>query len=201
MTIRLRPALIQSAAALCAALPQLAQAHGTDAAHTHGGLQSLLAGLAHPFTGAEHLLAMLSVGLWSGLCLGRRWLAPLAFVVLLVLGALTASTSSLLLGLQEPLIAASVLALGLLVALRWSWPPVAAAALVGLFAWSHGLAHGQELGGAPLALLGMAAGTAVLHGIGLALGNWLQTRSRWAPRVLGGSIALTGLALTVGTLA
>ncbi|HLO94501.1 MAG TPA: HupE/UreJ family protein [Burkholderiaceae bacterium] len=201
MTLRLRPALIRSAFALTAALPLIAQAHGTDAAHAHGGLQSLVAGMAHPFTGADHLLAMLGVGLWSGLSLGRRWLAPLAFVVLLVLGALTASASTLLLDVQEPLIAASVLALGLLVALRWSWPPAAAAALVGLFAWGHGLAHGQELGGAPLALLGMAAGTALLHGVGLALGAWLQTRSRWAPRVLGGGIALTGLALTVGTLA
>lgn len=201
MTHRLRPVLIRSALALIAALPLLAQAHGTDASHTHGGLRSLAAGLTHPFTGADHLLAMLSVGLWSGLCLGRRWLAPLVFVVLLVLGALTASSSSLLLSLQEPLIAASVLALGLLVALRWSWPPVAAAALVGVFAWSHGLAHGQELGGAPLALLGMAAGTALLHGAGLVLGAWLQQRPRWASRVLGGSIALTGLALTVGTVA
>ncbi|MDL5030309.1 HupE/UreJ family protein [Pelomonas sp. APW6] len=201
MTHRLRPFLIRSAVALTAALPLLVQAHGTDAAHAHGGMQSLVAGIVHPFTGADHLLAMFSVGLWSGLCLARRWLAPLVFVALLVLGALTASSSSLLLGLQEPLIAASVLALGLLVALRWSWPPAAVAALVGLFAWSHGLAHGQELGGAPLALLGMAAGTALLHGAGLILGAWLRARHRWAPRVLGGSIALTGLALTVGTLA
>jgi hydrogenase/urease accessory protein HupE len=33
-------------------------------AHTGHGTQSLMEGLAHPF-GADHLLAMLAVGIWS----------------------------------------------------------------------------------------------------------------------------------------
>ena len=34
-------------------------------AHTGHGTSSFSAGIAHPFMGLDHLLAMLAVGLWS----------------------------------------------------------------------------------------------------------------------------------------
>ena len=69
-----------------AALPAVAAAHAGDAAHDHG----LTAGFMHPFTGLDHLAAMLAVGLWSALTqTGRRMLAaPFAFAGLLLVGAL-----------------------------------------------------------------------------------------------------------------
>ncbi|MFN6977257.1 MAG: HupE/UreJ family protein, partial [Gemmobacter sp.] len=42
-------------------------------AHTgHGGTSGLLAGLLHPVLGLDHLLAMVAVGIWSGLALPRH---------------------------------------------------------------------------------------------------------------------------------
>jgi len=139
-------------AALLAGLPTWALAHVGDD-HAHPGL---LAGLAHPFTGADHLVAMLAVGAWSALVARRArpdlWLVPLGFVVVLVLGALAGAAGVRLPGV-EPLIAASLVALGLMVAVQARLPLAAAVALVGAFGLFHGHAHGAELG-AGTALVG-----------------------------------------------
>ena len=72
----------KAAAAAALLLPTLVFAHtGT---HGHEGL---IAGLWHPFTGVDHLLAMFAVGLWSALAVRPVWLAPLTFVTLLTVGA------------------------------------------------------------------------------------------------------------------
>ena len=65
----------------------------------------------------DHLAAMLAVGFWSALTARRVWTAPLAFAAMLLLGALLGLTG-IELPAVEPLIAASLLVLGLLVALR-----------------------------------------------------------------------------------
>lgn len=42
---------------------------------------SLLAGISHPLFGANHILAMVAVGLWAALLGGRAlWRVPAAFV-------------------------------------------------------------------------------------------------------------------------
>ena len=91
-------------------------------------------------------------------------------------------------------LAATVLALGLLVATRAQFPGAVAAALAGGFAVFHGMAHGIEVSGAsPVAVLvGMVAGTAVLHGLGLAAGLALRAQSVWWPRLAGAALALWG---------
>lgn len=179
--------------ALAGLLPLVAVSHTGDAAHGH----DFITGFFHPLSGADHLAAMLTVGLWSGLALRRPWQAPLAFAVLLLVGALL-GLSGLELPAVEPMIAASVLALGLLAATRRALAPALAMGLVGFFACFHGVAHGRELDGG-LALLGMVLATWLLHVAGLGLGLWLRrTQARWAlplSRVLGGGIALLGLAL------
>jgi 2-vinyl bacteriochlorophyllide hydratase len=45
--------------------------------------------LLHPFTGLDHLLAMLAVGLWAAQAPRRIWVAPVAFANLMLVGALT----------------------------------------------------------------------------------------------------------------
>ena len=165
-----------------------AQAHpGADAGAHHG----FMAGLLHPFTGADHLAAMLAVGLWSAGTARRRWLAPLGFVSLLLVGALLAR-SGFTLPAVEPMIAASLLVAGLLLASPWR-APLAVPLLAG-FALFHGAAHGQELGG-NAALAGMVLGTALLHLAGIALGVEMQKRSVWLPRAAGAAVALFGLGL------
>jgi len=174
-------------------LPLATLAHTGGDPHTHTGL---VAGLMHPFTGADHLAAMLAVGLWSALAVRPVWLAPAAFVALLAAGA-AAGFAGLAVPGVEPMIAASLLVLGLLVATRRGLPVVAAAALAGGFAFFHGAAHGQELGGGAqwLALAGMVVSTAALHLAGVGLGHWLQARHRLAGTAAGGAVALLGATL------
>ncbi len=181
--------------ALSALLPVLAASHTGDALHSH----DFFSGLVHPLSGADHLAAMLAVGLWSGLALQRPWRAPLAFALMLLAGALAGLGGLAELGLPgvEPMIASSVLCLGLLAALRQRMGPVLAMGLVGFFAFFHGLAHGSELDGS-LALMGMVVATWGLHLVGLMLGLLLRRQTRWhlgLSRALGGGIALLGLGL------
>lgn len=156
-----------------------------------GGHHGFMAGFGHPFFGLDHLAAMLAVGVWSALAVRRVWAAPLAFALTLLAGALLAQ-AGLHFPAVEPMIAASLLAVGLLLALRARLGAAAAAALVAVFALFHGAAHGNELTGAP-ALAGMLLGTALLHGVGLLLGRWLQQRHVMLARAIGLAIAAFGL--------
>jgi urease accessory protein len=173
-----------------ACVPVCAAAHtGNDGAAHHG----FLAGLLHPLTGLDHLAAMLAVGLWSALTLRRRlWLAPLTFVALLLAGALHRPALGLL--TVEPMIAVSLLALGLFVAVRVQVAAPVGALAVGTFALFHGAAHSEELGGSA-ALAGMLLATILLHTLGIALGLALRERSPWWTRAAGGAVALLGAVL------
>lgn len=187
-----------------ALLPLAANAHtGVDAGLHHG----FLAGFLHPLTGPDHLAAMVAVGLWSALAARRAWPdllgAPLGFSLMLLAGAL-AGLAGLQLPAVEPIIAASLLVLGLLVATRRRLPALAAAALVGVFAVFHGVAHSQELQGesaAALTLTGMLAATIALTAAGIAAGWSLRHGHRWLPRIAGAAVALFGVALLGGALA
>jgi urease accessory protein len=176
-------------------LPSLAQAHpGHDAAgFSHG--------FAHPFSGLDHLLAMLAVGLWAAQMGGRaRWAVPATFVGVMALGGVLGMTG-LHLPMVESGIAASVLVLGLLIALAARLPLAAAMPLVGLFAIFHGFAHGAEMpvnaSGVEFAA-GFVLATAALHAAGIALGMGIQ-RATPAPlvRFSGAAIAVAGVAIAL----
>ena len=146
--------------------PAVAFAHP---GHDHAGL---LAGLAHPVFGLDHLLAMLAVGLWAAQQRGQaRWALPLTFVATLLLGGLF-GFAGVEMPLMETGIAGSVLAIGLLVALAVRPPLAIAVGLTALFALAHGVAHGLELP-ALASPWGYATGfvvaTAALHGAAYAL--------------------------------
>jgi urease accessory protein len=184
------PALLLLAGA---ALPTVAQAHpGTLAQHLSGA-QGFTAGLVHPFTGLDHLGAMLAVGVWSTGQARRVWVAPLAFALCLLIGALAAA-HGLAVPDVEPMIAFSLLAFGLLLANRTPLHAGIAAALIGGFALFHGAAHGVELG-AGAALAGMLVATVVLHACGIAIGLALRHRSAWWTRGAGIMLALFGVSL------
>ena len=86
-------------------------------AHILSTDDGLLAGFAHPFLGVDHVLAMVAVGLWAAQTGGRAmWAVPLTFMTTLAAGAWLGITG-IPLPAVEAGIAASVLALGLLVAL------------------------------------------------------------------------------------
>ena len=188
---------IVPAAALTAALalmPVLAQAHP---GHDHA--TSLLAGLSHPFSGLDHLLAMLTLGAWAAQLGGRqRWQLPSLFLACLLGGAVFAG-SWLSLGAMELGIAGSVVFFGLLLALALRLPATAAFPLVAVFAVFHGLAHGIESPGQSLPLTyvaGFMASSVVLLGAGFALMTLLAAHRRERMlRIAGAAAACFGMLL------
>lgn len=183
-------------AAVFVLLPGLALAHvGTDAGISHG--HGFGAGFSHPFSGLDHLFAMLAVGIWSAMTARRAWLAPAAFAGMLGIGAVL-GMAGFMLPAVEPMVASSLLVVGLLVASRAALPAAGAMALVGAFALFHGLAHGTELAGAA-ALAGMLLGTLSLHAGGIGIGTLLKARDLMWSRALGGIVALVGAGLLAGT--
>ena len=110
-----------------------------------GSTASFAAGIAHPISGLDHVTAMIAVGLWAALKGGRAlWIWPATFVgVMLVGGAL--GMAHVPVPFVEPGILASVVALGLLVALAIDLPIAIGAAIIGAFALLHGHAHGAEV--------------------------------------------------------
>lgn len=187
---RLIPAL---APALLMASPALAHLNPDE----HG---SFMAGASHPISGADHILAMVCVGLWAALLGGRAlWLVPTAFVGAMSLGFL-AALAGMPLPFVEPMILASSVVLGLLVAIAARMPVAAGAAVVAVFAVFHGHAHGAEMGGATAFsyLAGFGLVTAALHAAGLSLGIVLGKASRLAAlRGAGVLVAAAGSALAL----
>jgi urease accessory protein len=169
----------------------LAQAHivTTDT-------MGLLSGVMHPLTGADHVLAGVAAGILAAVSGGSRARSVIAaFLGMLSLGAVAgfAGTS---LGLVEPVIAMSVITLGVLIALRVSLPGLVAPAVAGGFALFHGYAHAAGLpmmAGSAWYLLGLLMATLLLLGSGVVLGRWLvKSESRIPLRLAGGFVALIG---------
>jgi urease accessory protein len=167
----------------------------TAFAHPGHNISGLAAGLMHPYSGLDHLLAMVAVGLWAAQGGGRKiWLLPATFMAMLAGGASIAMQWPSL-PLVETGIATSILALGLLIGLSKQLPANFSVAITALFGLLHGYAHGLELpqSAAPAAYaLGFLAATATLHLSGIAVG--VATRKRYAmlSQLLGGAIAVSG---------
>jgi len=175
-------------------------------AHTgHGDASGFMHGFIHPVGGLDHVLAMVTVGLFAYQLGGRaRLLVPASFVLVMALGGMLAM-AGMTVPFVETGIALSVLVLGGIVALRLNAPVAIAMGLVGLFAIFHGYAHGAEMpvdaSGAAYAA-GFLAATALLHAAGLATGALISriaaTRGRLAYQLGGGAVALAGIALLAG---
>ncbi len=137
------------------------------------------AGFLHPFSGFDHLLAMVAVGLWAAQLGGRaRWIVPGAFVLAMLAGG-AAGFAGLVPPFAEQMIAASGLVFGLLIVTRTRLSPALGGALVGAFALFHGAAHAAELpaGASALAYVaGFCAATALLHAAGICAGSLIAQR-------------------------
>jgi urease accessory protein len=169
-----------------------------------GSTASFAAGVAHPLMGIDHVTVMVAVGLWAALKGNRAlWVWPASVVgVMLIGGAL--GMAHVPLPFVGPGILASVVALGLMVALAVDLPVAAGAAIIGLFALLHGHAHGTEvaenIGGIEY-MAGFALATATLHGVGVAFAIALQRVAlRPVVRVAGAACALVGVGLFAGVI-
>ncbi|EIZ82543.1 HupE/UreJ protein [Methylobacterium sp. GXF4] len=189
--------LVSSLAVLPAALallPQAALAHPG-----HGAAIGAEAGFLHPLMGADHVLAMVAVGLLAALRGGRAlWALPLSFLVLMSAGA-GLGMAGVALPYAETGIALSIVVFGVAAIVGLRAPVALLASLVGVFAVFHGYAHGAEMPETASGLsfgFGFLAATALLHAAGLGLGIAAARLdvARAAP-ALGACVAAAGLAL------
>lgn len=180
-------------AALAPALAWGHPGHGLGGATAGDGLT---AGLLHPLTGIDHLVALLLVGLCGGLVKrAPAWLLPSAFLAAMASGFATGAGAHA--GLAEPVIAASLVALGLVASLR-----VRTGAGLGLmaavaFGYAHGLAHGIEAPAGALPAM-FAAGFLTTSATITAAGAWLARRLPLPLlRTAGGLAAGLGMVLAL----
>jgi urease accessory protein len=177
----------------------------TIPAHAHVTVDmgsGLADGFWHPLTGFDHLLAMISVGIW-GAELGAPaiWLLPIAFPLIMACGGALGVVGVPLPG-GELLIALSVVVLGALVASARRLPIWAALTIVGVFAVAHGHAHGVELPRTADALaftIGFVVATGLLHLTGISIG----VLARWPRgiiviRACGCAVAAAGCYFVYG---
>ncbi|MFM2282186.1 MAG: hydrogenase/urease accesory protein HupE [Pseudomonadota bacterium] len=185
-----------AAAVALLALPGLAEAH--PGLHADGAFS----GFSHPFSGLDHILAMVAVGFWASTLGGpARFIVPSAFVAVMALGGVMG-----IYGIELPMvetgIALTVAMLGLLVAFEVRVPTMAAAVIVGVCALFHGHAHGTELPGMSSAagyVAGFMVATVILHAVGLGLATLRFGRTgQIVGRFAGALVALSGAALLAG---
>lgn len=153
-------------------------------------------GFAHPFSGLDHILAMVAIGLWAAQ--NKRaalWVLPVCFPLMMVAGAVFAR-SGYPLPLVESGIASSLAVLGLLIAFAVKMPLWSATLIVSVFGALHGYAHGIEIS-TKLSIVnagaGFVAATLILHVSGLGL-SWFAISSGMKAilRLSGFGIALIG---------
>ena len=154
----------------------------------HGDTQGFISGFSHPFSGWDHILAMVAVGIWAAQ-LGRAalWALPLAFPLLMASGGVAGMAELNVPGIEAGIALSSVV-LGVMVFARVRMQVLLAAALVGTLALFHGYAHGAELPASTNGVyyaIGFVVGTLVLHMVGMTAGLVHQTRT--------GSLALRGI--------
>jgi urease accessory protein len=173
-------------------------------AHTgHGETASFFAGLQHPVSGLDHVTVMLAVGLLAALKGGRAlWLWPSTFVGVMVAGC-ALGMAQVQLPLVEPAILASVVVLGLLVALAVNLPIWLGALVIGVSAVFHGHAHGLEAAshGGLGYMIGFVITTAALHLAGIGAVLALRSASlQPLVRVAGAACALIGVGLALNAM-
>jgi urease accessory protein len=162
-----------------------------------GSITGIVSGLSHPVSGMDHVLAMISVGLW-GAQLGAPavWVLPVAFPMVMAFGGMLGLMGIMLPGIEIG-IAVSAIVLGAMIVTESRPPLWIAAALVGFFAIFHGHAHGTELPAGSSGLLysiGFVASTGTLHGVGIAMGLVHAFRGgRLVVRAAGAVVSAAGV--------
>ncbi len=192
-----RSAALTSAALFLASTARAHPGHDGD----HGLTWDFTGGALHPLGGLDHILAMVAVGIWAAQLGGRaRWAVPAAFMVAMSAGAALGIGGAAFGGVEQA-IAASVLALGLLVVTATRLPVAAGMAVAALFAVFHGLAHGAEMpvnaGGIGYGA-GFLAATAALHASGVVLGTLAGQAPKWVRQTAGAVIAIAGGLMLAG---
>ncbi len=170
-------------------------------AHTPpaGGAGDWASGLSHPFSGLDHLLAMLTIGIWAAQREGRSSLVPpIGFVIGgaagLVAGAVFDAPVT-----APALLATSVWMLGACTALAARAGSGFAASIALAAGCLHGHAHtaGLVACASPATFAaGFVVATALLHATGFTLFGWIPAKWRMpSTRVAGFAMGAAGAML------
>jgi len=173
---------------------------GIASAHPGHGLVSAYAGFTHPLTGWDHLFVMLAIGVWAAKLGGKaRWQLPLTFVAIMAMGAVS-GLSGLSFTYVETVIAASVMAMGVLLMMSLPMSKMMQLSITAIFALFHGMSHGVELQSQSslAAFGGMLVATAMLHSLGLLmasqrvkLAHWFNNSFAWLLLFVGSYLLLS----------
>jgi urease accessory protein len=174
----------------------------------HGQAAGFFSGFHHPWSGWDHIFAMVAVGIW-GAQLGAPavWLLPVVFPMVMSIGGFMGLIGIGLPGVEIG-IALSAILLGAMVLgevkSRSTLFLLFAASLVGIFGLFHGHAHGTELPPGQSGLLysiGFVIATGLLHALGITIGlihRW--PAGKLALRAAGAVIVVGGLYFLWGSL-
>ncbi|TPQ29876.1 HupE/UreJ family protein [Methylomonas koyamae] len=130
----------------------------------------LSSGFAHPFAGNDHLVTMLAVGIWAAQLRGHAiWMLPATFVGVMSLGGLAGALGCYLPQI-ETIVLLSCAVFGILIVRNLRFSTNTNLAIVALFGFCHGFAHGQEISasaGLISYVCGFVSATLLLHGAGI----------------------------------
>lgn len=167
----------------------------------HDMSMSFMSGLQHPFSGLDHLLVILLVGFWSAFVLKKIWFGPCIFLIGMFLGVL-AGFIGLPLTFFEFGIAASVIAIGLMLLAKNQYAPQSILMLIGAFGIFHGFAHAELFSSTSASALlvaqdiaGLLLATGILHLSGALLVRALKEKTSLFAKIAGYSSLMYGMLL------
>lgn len=163
-------------------------------------MHGLLSGLGHPVIGLDHFAAVVAVG-----CLAaahpKGWGLVIGFVVAMMAGVAAHLQGATLPG-AEMIVAGTVIALGLILAIRRDLSAAVALVLFAAVGWVHGYALGESIFGAeqtPLVayLIGLAVIQSAIALAAMRVALLLMQGDALRLRLAGSGIAGIGFALLV----
>ncbi len=197
--LRLMTSAAASLVASLAAAPAFAH-HPMGGALPGTFMHGLLSGLGHPVIGLDHFAAVVAVG-----CLAaahpKGWGLIIGFVVAMMAGVAAHLQGATLPG-AEMIVAGTVIALGLILAIRRDLSAAVALVLFAAVGWVHGYALGESIFGAeqtPLVayLIGLAVIQSAIALAAMRVALLLMQGDALRLRLAGSGIAGIGFALLV----
>lgn len=163
---------------------------------------SFISGLLHPFSGFDHMIAIIMIGYWSAFAIKRSLYGPISFIVGVVIGMFL-GLFSLRFSLIELGIGASVVGIGILVLLQKRFNSDAVLGLIALFGLFHGFAHAEffalnltyDVNLIIVDLLGLLIATGILHAIGLFIAKLAKDKNKIFTKLSGIATLVYGLFL------
>ena len=154
-------------------LPYIMFAHGS-----HGS--DFIAGFTHPILGLDHSLAILGIGTLAYYLDSNRWFFyPFSFLIMMIIGGILGigQEASFMI---EKVIALSVFIIGITHLRKVGSGSFFLIAIIALFGFFHGYAHGVEMPETTTAIKyisGFSIGVILLSMVGYLLSKRLESRS------------------------